>query len=94
MQVFTGALLIYIVCMNVCAFVLYGEDKRRAKRRKWRIPEKLLLLCGVCGGAAGALLGMEVFRHKTKHWYFYVVNIMALLLHILLLGAFYGRELL
>ncbi|MBQ8926807.1 MAG: DUF1294 domain-containing protein [Oscillospiraceae bacterium] len=93
MQFFTGALLVYIVFMNVSAFALYGEDKERAKRHKWRIPERVLLLCGVCGGAAGAILGMEVFRHKTKHWYFWGVNIAALVLHLAALCLIYGKDL-
>ena len=49
---------------------MYGIDKRKARRGAWRIPEKTLFLLPLLGGSVGALLGMKVFRHKTKHWYF------------------------
>ena len=52
---------------NCLAFVLFGVDKHKAKRRTWRIPEKTLFSVAVLGGGVGALLGMTVFRHKTKH---------------------------
>ena len=50
-----------------------------ARRGKWRIPEKALLLLSFFGGAIGGILGMLLFRHKTKHWYFWFVNIVGLL---------------
>ena len=55
------------LAMNGFTFCLYGVDKRRAKRGAWRIPEKTLLLCTWLLGGVGALIGMRVFRHKTKH---------------------------
>jgi uncharacterized membrane protein YsdA (DUF1294 family) len=45
-------------------------DKRKAKNHKWRIPEKNIFLIAILGGSLGCLLGMNIFRHKTKHWYF------------------------
>ena len=51
-------------------FTVYGIDKSKARRGAWRIPEKTLFLLPLLGGSVGALLGMKVFRHKTKHWYF------------------------
>ncbi len=60
-------------------FMVYGIDKRKARRGTWRIPEKTLFLLPLLGGSVGALLGMKVFRHKTKHWYF-VWGIPAILL--------------
>ncbi|MCD7733055.1 MAG: DUF1294 domain-containing protein [Oscillospiraceae bacterium] len=74
----------YLLLMSLVVFVMYGIDKRRAKRGEWRISEKALLTLGVIGGAAGALLGMHLFRHKTKHWYFWAINIIALCLQIIL----------
>ena len=62
-------LLVYLLLVNFIAFVLMGLDKRRAKRDKWRISEKALFLPAVLGGSVGAIAGMHVFRHKTKHWY-------------------------
>ena len=55
------------LAVNGFTFCLYGVDKRRAKRGAWRIPEKTLLLCTWLLGGVGALIGMRVFRHKTKH---------------------------
>ena len=53
-------------------FTVYGVDKAKARRGAWRVPEKTLFLLPLLGGSVGALLGMLVFRHKTKHWYFVV----------------------
>lgn len=61
---------LYLVAVNLAAFVLMGADKRRAKRGAWRISERALFLPALLGGALGGTLGMRVFRHKTKHWYF------------------------
>ena len=66
MQAFT----IYLVFINLLAFVLMGADKAKAKRNAWRIPEKTLFLSAILGGSIGAILGMQLFRHKTRHWYF------------------------
>ena len=51
-------------------FTVYGVDKAKARRGAWRVPEKTLFLLPLLGCSVGALLGMLVFRHKTKHWYF------------------------
>ncbi|MFR5050313.1 MAG: DUF1294 domain-containing protein [Ruminococcus bicirculans (ex Wegman et al. 2014)] len=58
----------------------FGADKHKARAHKWRIPEKTLLGLSLLGGFAGGFLGMEFFRHKTKHWYFYMVMIISLAL--------------
>ncbi len=65
---------VFLLVMGIAAFVMYGIDKRRAKKKQWRIPERTLLLSGFFGGGTGALLGMAYFRHKTLHWYFHAVN--------------------
>ena len=70
--------LIVWAVVSLFAFILYGVDKARAKRGEWRITEKALLLTGFLAGAPGALLAMQLFRHKTKHYYFYLVNIAGL----------------
>lgn len=57
----------YLLAINVLAFLLFGADKYKARKRKWRIPEATLLTAAAAGGALGALLGMEIFRHKTRH---------------------------
>lgn len=70
--------LIVIGVISFIALIAYGMDKRKAKKGAWRTKESVLLGLGFCGGAPGALIGMQVFRHKTKHWYFWVVNILGL----------------
>jgi uncharacterized membrane protein YsdA (DUF1294 family) len=82
MKEFLCIYLAVIVGMSIVAFFAYMFDKRKAKNNKWRTKESVLLGLGVFGGAVGALLGMKCFRHKTKHWYFWAVNIVALLVHI------------
>ncbi len=72
-------LLVWLAVINLLTFIVYGADKRRARRGKWRVPEKTLFLLPLLGGSIGALLGMRVFHHKTKHWYF-VWSIPAILL--------------
>ena len=68
----------FIFVMSLIAFILYGVDKKKAKKGAWRIPEAVLLNFGFFGGAIGALLGMKAFRHKTKHWYFWFFNLFGL----------------
>jgi len=65
-----GALAVWLIAINLVTLAVYGADKRRARRGAWRVPEKTLFLLPLLGGSVGALLGMRVFRHKTKHWYF------------------------
>lgn len=73
-----GLICFYLI-MSLIAYICYGRDKRLAKEKAWRIPEKVLLSLSFFGGAAGALLAMQIFRHKTKHWYFHAVGILGLL---------------
>jgi uncharacterized membrane protein YsdA (DUF1294 family) len=61
---------LYLLAVNLAAFMLMGADKRRARRGAWRISEKALFLPAALGGALGGVLGMRVFHHKTRHWYF------------------------
>lgn len=67
-----GLLMIYLVIINLIAFLTFGADKRRARRDRRRVRESTLFLLAAIGGSIGALLGMYVFRHKTRHWYFCV----------------------
>lgn len=60
-------ILIYLIAMNVVTFFMYGIDKWKAKRSKWRISEATLLSLAVIGGSIGAWLGMRVWHHKTMH---------------------------
>ena len=71
--------------MNLIAFYMYWLDKRNARKRRWRIPENTLLGVAFIGGSLGALLGMYVFRHKTKHWKFKILVPAFLLMHIVII---------
>ena len=57
----------YLVLVNAAAFVLMLADKQKARRGAWRIPEKTLLGIAAIGGSIGAILGMYLYRHKTRH---------------------------
>jgi uncharacterized membrane protein YsdA (DUF1294 family) len=59
--------LIYLAVINVVTFFMYGIDKWKAKKSKWRIREAALLGLAVLGGSIGAWLGMQVWHHKTQH---------------------------
>lgn len=59
--------LIYLAVINIVTFFLYGIDKWKAKRTKWRVPESTLLWWAAFGGSIGALLGMKIWHHKTLH---------------------------
>ena len=87
-----GLLLIYLLLINIITFFVYGADKRRAKRDKWRIRERTLFLLAIIGGSVGALAGMLVFHHKTKHWYF-CVGIPAILVLQIVLPIIIARAL-
>ena len=61
-----------LLTLNLLTFIIYGIDKFKAKKSKWRIPESTLLLLAVFGGSIGAWLGLQVWRHKTQHKKFYI----------------------
>ena len=66
MSLIQKAILIYILVINIVTFAVYGIDKQRARKHKWRIPESVLILLAVLGGSIGALSGMIAFHHKTQ----------------------------
>lgn len=72
-----------LLLWNFYVFLLYGADKRRAICNKNRIKEKVLFLCAFFMGAPGSLLGMKIFRHKTKHLYFWLLNYLFLTINVL-----------
>ena len=59
--------LLYLLLINAAAYLLMLVDKIKAKKNRWRIPERTLMLSAALGGSIGALVGMYTFRHKTKH---------------------------
>ena len=80
-------LIVYLLIMNLIGFILMGADKKKAKSSAWRIPEKTLFLPAILGGSIGAIAGMQVFRHKTKHWYFKYGMPAILILQLIAAGA-------
>lgn len=81
--------LIYLLVINLVAFFTMGLDKWKARKDKWRVPEKTLFLLVLLGGSVGGILGMTVFRHKTKHWYFRIGFPLILVLQIVAVVAIY-----
>ena len=76
-----NSLVIYLIIINLISFYVMGLDKYRAKHKMWRIPERTLFLLAFIGGSVGSILGMYLFRHKTKHakfvfgfWFFFFVQ--------------------
>ena len=59
--------LLYLLTINAAAFLFMLMDKWKAKKNRWRIPEATLMTLAALGGSIGSLLGMYLFRHKTKH---------------------------
>ncbi len=60
-------LTIYLIAINIATFFVYGIDKWKSRRSKWRIPESTLLTLAVLGGSIGAFIGMRTWHHKTMH---------------------------
>ena len=63
-------IIIYLIIINIVGFAIMGIDKRKAIKRAFRIPEATLFIVALIGGSIGSILGMQVIRHKTRHWYF------------------------
>ena len=83
--------LVFYAIMTVVTFALYGADKSKAQKGKWRIPEKTLLLFAACFGGLGAFLGMKIFRHKTKHTSFKILVPVFMIIQFILIavGAYF-----
>ena len=80
-------LAVYLLIMNIAGFVVMGADKRKARLQAWRIPEATLFLVAILGGSIGSIIGMQHFRHKTKHWYFVWGMPLILILQLALAGV-------
>ena len=83
-------LVVYLLAINLLAFILYGIDKKRARKREWRISEKTLIGIAVIGSCVGAILGMHIFHHKTRHWYFRYGLPLILIIQVLLAWFLYN----
>ena len=77
--------VLYVMIINSVAMLLYYLDKKYAVKKKNRISENNLLLCGAFGGSIGSAFGMLFFRHKTKHWKFRILVPLFLAVHFAIL---------
>ena len=82
----TQVTVYYLIGINLLTFIVYGIDKYKAKRFKWRISETSLLLLAVAGGSGGALMGMRVWHHKTMHKKFKYGIPAILIIQLVLIG--------
>lgn len=87
MQVKYGYEILFAYCfsINLINFILFYSDKKRARNRQWRIPESTLLFVSLLGGAIGGLIGMKVFKHKTKKIKFTIGMPLILIVNIFIL---------
>lgn len=85
--------LIFFICfiLNLVSFAAYGIDKYKAKHNNWRIPESTLIMFAAIGGSVGALLGMKIFHHKTRHPKFYIGVPVILIIQIVLIILLYVK---
>ena len=88
-QTFLKIIFIYYACINTLLFIFMGIDKSKARRNKWRIPESTLFMLSFIGGALGGIMGMQIFRHKTKKISFRAVFLISLVIHAVLLVLLY-----
>lgn len=82
-----GILATYLILINLASFAMMGIDKRKAVKKLWRIPESSLFIISIIGGSIGSIIGMRVFHHKTRHWYFVYGMPLILILQILFIIA-------
>ena len=76
----------YLIIINIISFLLYGIDKRKSIKGKYRISEYNLLMMAILGGSIGSLIGMKVFHHKTKKILFWIFNILLTIIWIIYLS--------
>lgn len=86
MELWLNIGIIYLVLANLTGFVSMGIDKQKAKKGVWRIPERTLFTIAIVGGSLGSILGMQIFRHKTKHKQFVIGMPVILVLQVCLTG--------
>ena len=79
----------YLVLVNACALTLMLADKLKAKKGAWRIPESTLMGIAIAGGSIGAIFGMYLFRHKTKHHKFKLGLPLILMIHLSVIWLFH-----
>lgn len=85
---FQGVSILYFVIVTLVGFMIMGIDKHKAKRNRWRIPEKVLMLAAAIGGSIGVLFGMHVWHHKTQKPLFNIGVPIIIVVQLLLLYRF------
>lgn len=90
MENITKYFIIYLIIINLSAFIAMYLDKRKARYGKWRIPEQTLFILALIGGSIGAIAGMYTFRHKTKKLRFSIGFPMILILQIVLMFSMWN----
>ena len=85
MNILIKIFIIYLISVNIAAFIIYGVDKRRAKKQQWRISEATLFILALIGGSVGSELVMYTFHHKTRHIRFVIGIPCIILLQLILL---------
>ncbi|GAB3803954.1 DUF1294 domain-containing protein [Virgibacillus kimchii] len=83
-------LLFYIIAVNVLVFIIMGVDKRKAVKRKYRVPERTFWMLAALGGSLGVMFGMNFHRHKTRHTSFKIGMPIMLVLNIVLAGYLFN----
>lgn len=83
--------LCYLAGINLIGFLAMGIDKQKARKHRWRIKERTLFLIAFLLGSVGSWIGMYVFRHKTKHWYFVIGMPAILAVQVILAVVCYQR---
>ena len=83
---FDYILAIYLIIINIIAFALMGIDKKRARNKEWRISEAALFITALLFGSLGSNIGMRVFHHKTKHWYFVIFMPLIMVVQVVILA--------
>ncbi len=94
MKTLTIVIIGILILLNLYSLLLMRHDKQCAKKNKRRVPEKTLFLAAALFGAFGGTLGMLIFRHKTKHWYFRVFFPLLLIIQAGILGYLWGTGIL
>ncbi len=91
MRIIFIAGIIYLIVINIVGYVIMGIDKHRARMNQWRVKENTLFFIAIIGGSAGSILGMQYFRHKTKHNRFIFGMPLILLLQIVLIIYLFNK---
>lgn len=76
-------IIIALLILNIFGFILVSLDKYKAKNKLWRIPERSFFILSILGGSVGVYIGLFLFKHKTRHWYFMTVIPLIILAQII-----------